>query len=64
MIQNKNEEYLLKYLSGALQEEKKENDLISFLAENNISIQFKNVNPVYQIIDELNFSNILELRKK
>ncbi len=63
MIQNKNEQYLLKYLSGFSSVENQENDLISLLVKNNIPIDFKNTNPIYQIIDEINFSSLLEMKK-
>lgn len=63
MIQNKNEQYLLKYLSGFSSVENQGNDLISLLVENNIPIDFKNTNPIYQIIDEINFSTLLEAQK-
>ena len=63
MIRNKNEQYLLRYLSGSSNVENQHSDLISILVENNVSINLANSNPIYQIIDEINFSTLLNAQK-
>ena len=52
---NQNEEYLLRFISCANQDSSKKDDLVSIICKLGIEPQFKNYNPVYQIIDKLNF---------
>lgn len=56
MTQNQNEKYLLKFISSQLSSSDK-NDLLDVVFNLGIKIDFKNSNPVYQIIDELNYAN-------
>lgn len=57
MVCNQNEKYLLKYISCANIDSSKNNDIVDVVINLGIKIKFKNQNPVYQIIDELNFEN-------
>ena len=51
MISNENEKCLLKYISCS-----DKNDLLEVIYHFGINLKFKNSNPIYQIIDELNFA--------
>ena len=52
MICNQNEKYLLKFISCA-----DKNDLLEVICKLGIKLNFSNTNPIYQIIDELNFAS-------
>lgn len=54
---NQNEKYLLKFISMNNDISSNKNDLLEEIFHLGIKIRFNNYNPVYQIIDELNFSN-------
>ena len=56
MICNQNEKYLLKFISSQ-SSRSKEKELLDVVFELGIKLNFKNSNPVYQIIDELNYAN-------
>ena len=51
MICNQNEKCLLKYISCS-----DNNDLLEVICKFGIKLNFTNSNPIYQIIDELNFA--------
>ncbi len=55
MIQNQNEKYLLKFMADGAFEKSRKNDLIKLVYQFGIKINFQNQNPVYQIIDEMDF---------
>ncbi len=55
MLQNQNEKYLLKFMADGAFEKSRKNDLIKLVYQFGIKINFKNQNPVYQIIDEMDF---------
>ena len=57
MIQNQNEKYLLKFISSQNCSYNKENELLEVIYKLGIKLNFQNSNPVYQIIDELNYAN-------
>ena len=50
-IENQNEKYLLKFISNS-----SNNELLELIYKFGIKLNFQNTNPVYQIIDELNFA--------
>ena len=53
---NKNEQYLINYLSyGKYEQKKLTNSLIKFLLEKGKTFSFSELNPVCNIIDELEF---------
>lgn len=53
---NTNEECLIKYLSfGKYEQKEVTNSLIRFLLNHNIKFSFNDLNPVCNIIDELEF---------
>ena len=54
MICNKNEKYLLEFISGTNTLKTKE--LLDIISEFGIKIKFNDTNPVYQVIDELVYS--------
>lgn len=53
-----NEECLIKYLSNG--EKSATNSLIEFLALHNINFTFNQLNPVCNIIDELEFFDVIK----
>ena len=57
MNYNQNEKYLLKFISMNNESVSNKNDLLEVIFRLGIKINFKNSNPVYQIIDELTFAN-------
>lgn len=57
MICNQNEQYLLKFISSQNTSFSKENDLLEVIFKLGIKLNFIDNNPVYQIIDELNYAN-------
>ena len=57
MICNQNEKYLLKYISSQNTSQNKNSELLDVVFNLGIKLNFKNTNPVYQIIDELNYAN-------
>lgn len=57
MICNQNEKYLLKFISSQNCPPDKENELLEVIYNLGIKLNFQNQNPVYQIIDELNYAN-------
>ena len=56
MLPNKNEEYLLKFISCS----DTDNDLLKLISQLGIQPHSREYNPVYQIIDELNLSEIFK----
>ena len=56
MLLNRNEEYLLKFLSGA----DIDNELLKIVSSLGIKPHSREENPVYQIIDELNYGDIFK----
>ena len=56
MAFNCNEKYLLEFISGNLED--KNDELMELVDKFGIKLKFKDYNPVYQIIDELNYGNI------
>ena len=56
MTINCNEKYLLEFISGNLED--KNDELIKLVTKFGIKLKFKDYNPVYQIIDELECANI------
>lgn len=54
---NTNEKCLLNYLSFSNPAFKATDCLVDFLHHHNIKIEFHNSNPVFDIIDEMEFSN-------
>lgn len=56
MMCNQNEKYLLKFISSQTNSQN-ENDLLEVIYKLGIKLNFNNSNPVYQIIDELNYAN-------
>ena len=57
MICNQNEKYLLKFISSENYLPQGENELLKVIYNLGIKLEFKNSNPVYQIIDELAYGN-------
>jgi len=57
MLCNQNEKYLLKFISSSDGMVGNRN-LLDIVQQLGIKLVFKNSNPVYQIIDELNYSNL------
>ncbi len=58
---NTNEECLIKYLSfGKYEQDRDTNKLIKFLLSKNIEFSFNKLNPVCNIIDELEFFDFLQ----
>lgn len=57
MICNQNEKYLLKFISAQNSSPVSENELLQVIYNLGIKMNFENSNPVYQIIDELNYAN-------
>ena len=55
MTCNSNEKYLLEFISGNLAD--KNDELMELVNRFGIKLKFKDYNPVYQIIDELNYNN-------
>ena len=56
MTFNCNEKYLLEFISGNLSD--KNDELMELVNKFGIKLKFKDYNPVYQIIDEMNYGNI------
>ncbi len=56
MNYNQNEKYLLRFISMTNDNDLEKDNLLETICRLGIKIHFKNYNPVYQIIDELNFS--------
>ena len=56
MTFNCNEKYLLEFISGNLAD--KNDELMELVNKFGIKLQFKDYNPIYQIIDELNFDSV------
>ncbi len=56
MAFNCNEKYLLEFISGSLTN--KNDELLELINKFGIKLKFKDYNPVYQIIDELECANI------
>lgn len=57
MICNQNEKYLLRYISSQSSSIGNNNELLDVILKLGIKLNFKNTNPVYQIIDELSYAN-------
>ncbi|MBQ7286839.1 MAG: hypothetical protein IJW73_03665 [Candidatus Gastranaerophilales bacterium] len=57
MICNQNEKYLLRYISSQTNSQNNNNELMDVIFKLGIKLNFKNTNPIYQIIDELNYTN-------
>ena len=57
MVCNQNEKYLLKFISNADNIAKGNEELLELVFKLGIKLNFKNYNPVYQIIDELSYAN-------
>lgn len=53
---NRNEEYLLRFISGA----DIDNELLKIVSSLGIKPKSREYNPVYQIIDELNFDELFK----
>ena len=56
MINNQNEKYLLRFISNLSIPQNKSDELIQMIYDFGLKLNFKNQNPVYQIIDELTYS--------
>ena len=56
MLPNRNEEYLLKFISSA----GISNELMQIVCKLGLKPQSREYNPVYQIIDELNLCDIFK----
>lgn len=54
---NQNERCLLKFISCVNCDTSKSDGILECVVKMGIDVKFKDYNPVYQIIDELNFSN-------
>jgi hypothetical protein len=54
---NQNEKYLLKFISFQNGAQMQDNELLSTVLKLGIKLNFKNTNPVYQIIDELSYAS-------
>lgn len=57
MVCNQNEKYLLKFISNTDNIAKGNEELLELVFKLGIKLNFKNYNPIYQIIDELNYAN-------
>ncbi len=57
MNYNQNEKYLLRFISMTNDDVSNKDNLLETIFSLGIKIHFNNQNPVYQIIDELNFAN-------
>ena len=57
MICNKNEKYLLEFISG--KNTLKTGEFLNIISNMGIKINFKDNNPIYKIIDELSYGNII-----
>lgn len=57
MICNQNEKYLLRFISSQNSSLNKGNELLEVMYNFGIKLNFKDSNPVYQIIDELAYEN-------
>ena len=55
MLPNRNEEYLLKFISSDI-----DNELMQIVIKLGLKPHSPEYNPVYQIIDELNFCDIFK----
>jgi len=62
MICNKNEKYLLQFISGICSDNSKHNELLEIISKFGLKPKFNNYNPVYQIIDELNYFDYIHNR--
>ncbi len=62
-MQNWNEKYLLKYISAPDTQSASDN-LLKLISKLGIKLNFRNFNSVYQIIDELNYSDYIEKIEK
>lgn len=54
---DKNEQCLLKFIS-LTEDSKKNPDIIEAIVGLGIKLKFRDSNPVYQIIDEMNYANL------
>lgn len=54
---NCNEKYLLQFISGGFAN--KNSELMELVDKFGIKLKFKDYNPVYQIIDELNYNSLV-----
>ena len=61
MMLDENEKYLLKFISNS--KEKRQEEFLKLLKKPGIKIKFCDYNPVYQIIDELQYSEYSLIRK-
>ena len=61
MMSDENEKYLLKFISSF--EEAKQEEFLKTIQKLGIKIKFNDYNPVYQIIDELQYSEYSLIRK-
>ena len=56
---DKNEQCLLKFISSAGVDSEKDNGILNTIIALGIKPRFEDFNPIYQIIDELNYSNLI-----
>ncbi len=56
MLPGRNEEYLLKFISGS----DTNNDLLKLISHLGIKPQSREYNPVYRIIDELSLNDVFK----
>ena len=55
MMLSRNEKYLLKFISNVNKQGQKQEDILSAIQKLGIKIKFSDFNPVYQIIDEMQY---------
>jgi len=56
---DKNEQCLLRFISSVEVDSKKQEDILEVISKFGIKLKFQDSNPVYQIIDELTYANLI-----
>lgn len=56
---NKNEQCLLRFISTVDVDAKKQEGILEVISKFGLKLNFSDQNPVYQIIDELNYANLI-----
>ena len=56
---DKNEQCLLRFISAVDVDARKQEGILEVISKFGLKLDFTNQNPVYQIIDELNYANLI-----
>lgn len=56
---DKNEQCLLKFISTVETDSRKQEGILEVISKLGLKINFQDSNPVYQIIDELTYANLI-----